>query len=282
MPTLALDAAALEKLVSAAVAAPSIHNSQPWRFRFEPDTSTLEVRADRSRAVPAADPQGRALYISVGAAVLNLRVAARHLGWAPDVRLLPDPAEPDLLAAVRLDIAATAARAEDAALHLPDHAETSRLLHLTAEAERRNTTAPAQRAESRSWIRTSEVPPYGIPAAALGPQPRGGHLPMRDFSASHAAEHRGVRLLRSRAPHRRPHHRARHADGLAARRPRPGTRPARRHRPRRPRLAAAPGHGVALPALGDPRPAPPPRPRPDADPPRLRARRRPHAPPGRR
>ncbi|WBP84883.1 Acg family FMN-binding oxidoreductase [Kitasatospora cathayae] len=227
MPTLALDAAGLEKLVSAAVAAPSIHNSQPWRFHLQSATSTLEVTADRSRAVPAADPQGRALHISVGAAVLNLRVAARHLGWAPEVRLLPDPAEPDLFAAVCLDGAATgpvpgterlyeaiwrrhsirtpftgeavppavldelvaAARAEDTALHLPDHAETARLLHLTAEAERRNTTDDAQRTESRSWIRTGDARPYGIPPAALGPQDLAGHLPMRDFSALHAAEH---------------------------------------------------------------------------------------------
>ncbi|MFH9347928.1 Acg family FMN-binding oxidoreductase [Kitasatospora sp. NPDC017646] len=227
MPALALDAAGLEKLVSAAVAAPSIHNSQPWRFHLQPDTSTLDVRADRSRAVPAADPEGRALHISVGAAVLNLRVAARHLGWAPEVRLLPDPAEPDLFAAVRLDGAATApvpgaerlyeaiwrrhsirtpftdepvppavldelvaaARAEDTTLQLPDHAEAARLLHLTAEAERRNTTDEAQRAESRSWIRTGDSPPYGIPVTALGPQDQAGHLPMRDFSALRAAEH---------------------------------------------------------------------------------------------
>ncbi|WP_224281962.1 nitroreductase family protein [Streptomyces sp. LS1784] len=233
MSTLALDAPTLEKLVSAAVAAPSIHNSQPWRFRLRPDTSTLEVRADRSRAVPAADPQGQALHISVGAAVLNLRVAARHLGWAPDVRLLPEPAEPDLFAVVRLDTQAPApapgteklyeaiwrrhsirtpftavpvpravldeltgaARAEDAALHLPDHTETARLLHLTAEAERRSTTDEAQRAESRSWIRTGDAPPYGIPARALGPQDLAGRLPMRDFSAIRAAEHQAPALF---------------------------------------------------------------------------------------
>ncbi|MFD8703433.1 Acg family FMN-binding oxidoreductase [Kitasatospora sp. NPDC059648] len=228
MPALALDAAGLEKLVSASVAAPSIHNSQPWRFHLQPATSTLEVRADRGRAVTAADPQGRALHISVGAAVLNLRVAARHLGWAPEVRLLPDPADPDLFAAVRLDAAAAApvpgtdrlyeaiwrrhsirtpftgepvppavldelvaaARTERTALQLPDHAETVRLLHLTAEAERRNTTDDAQRTESRSWIRTAgDAPPYGIPVSALGPQDQAGHLPMRDFAALHAAEH---------------------------------------------------------------------------------------------
>ncbi|BBJ39031.1 hypothetical protein SSPO_017490 [Streptomyces antimycoticus] len=40
-----LDAAILEKLISAAVAAPSMHNTQPWRYRLNPDTVTLEVRA---------------------------------------------------------------------------------------------------------------------------------------------------------------------------------------------------------------------------------------------
>ncbi|MEV0533556.1 nitroreductase family protein [Kitasatospora sp. NPDC050463] len=228
MPTLALDAAALEKLVSAAVAAPSIHNTQPWHFRLEPETSLLEVRAVRERAVPAADPQGRAMHISVGAAVLNLRVAASHLGRAPEVRLLPDPADPDLFATIRLDGTSpirapgaealsdaiwrrhsirtpftgepvpadlldrlvTAARAEEATLRLPGREETARLLELSAEAERRNTTDPAQWTESRSWIRSGEVPAYGIPARALGPQDRDGHLPMRDYAAIRSAEHR--------------------------------------------------------------------------------------------
>ncbi|MFJ2782018.1 Acg family FMN-binding oxidoreductase [Kitasatospora sp. NPDC087315] len=227
MSTLALDATALEKLVSAAVAAPSIHNSQPWHFRLQPETSILEVRAVRERAVPAADPQGRAMHISVGAAVLNLRVAARHLGWAPVVRLLPDPAEPDLFAGVRLDEASpvrlpgteelydaiwhrhsirtpftgrpvpadvldqlvAAARVEGATLQLPDRQETARLLEITTEAERRSTTDPAQRAESRSWIRSGDQPAYGIPVHALGPQDRAGRLPMRDFSAIRPTEH---------------------------------------------------------------------------------------------
>lgn len=167
------------------------------------------------------------MHVSVGAAVLNLRVAARHLGWAPEVRLLPDPADPDLFATVRLDETSparapgtealydaiwrrhsirtpftgepvpaavldrlvTAARTEEATLHLPGPEETARLLELTAEAERRNTTDPAQRTESRNWIRSGDVPAYGIPAHALGPQDRDGRLPMRDFAAIRSAEH---------------------------------------------------------------------------------------------
>ncbi|WP_457032705.1 Acg family FMN-binding oxidoreductase [Kitasatospora sp. P5_F3] len=227
MSATVLDAAALEKLVSAAVAAPSLHNSQPWRFRLRPESSTLDVRALRERSLPATDPAGRALHISVGAAVLNLRVAARQLGWAPEVWLLPDASDPDLLASVELDRHATAsspgtaelfeaiwrrhtirtpftaepvppvvldqltraARTEGAALHFPDRSETDRLLQLTAEAERRNTTDPEHRSESRAWIQGPGTPAYGIPAAALGPQDRTGHLPMRDFAALRPAEH---------------------------------------------------------------------------------------------
>ncbi|MDH6124036.1 hypothetical protein [Kitasatospora sp. GP82] len=228
MPTMALDAAALEKLVSAAVAAPSIHNSQPWRFRLRPETSTLEVHAVRERALPSADPEGRALHISVGAAVRNLCTAASYLGRDPEVRLLPDPGEPDLLAVIELDrpspVAASArtaelfaaiwrrhsartpftgppvppavldelaeaARAQDVQLHFPAGEERDRLLHLTAEAERRSTTDPERSAESRSWIQGPGAPPYGIPATALGPQDSAGRMPMRDYSAIHPAEH---------------------------------------------------------------------------------------------
>ncbi|MGY0056400.1 hypothetical protein ACWY4P_07560 [Streptomyces sp. LZ34] len=101
----ALDAAALEKLISAAVAAPSMHNTQPWHYRLDPDTLTLEVRADPERVPRRADPGGRALSISAGAAVFNLRVAMAHFGWRPVIRLMPRPSEPDLLATLRPDAA---------------------------------------------------------------------------------------------------------------------------------------------------------------------------------
>ncbi|MBF6177179.1 Acg family FMN-binding oxidoreductase [Nocardia otitidiscaviarum] len=81
-----------------AVRAPSVHNSQPWQWRF--DGGTLELFADRSRQLPATDPQGRGLVLSCGAALHHLRVAAAVLGWTAEVRYLPQAREPDLLAAV--------------------------------------------------------------------------------------------------------------------------------------------------------------------------------------
>lgn len=84
--------------VAASVRAPSLHNSQPWRFRLR--GGALEVRRD-PRLLPASDPSGWAARLAVGAAVFNLRLALAAQGWEPRVRLLPDPAEPDLLAQVR-------------------------------------------------------------------------------------------------------------------------------------------------------------------------------------
>jgi hypothetical protein len=89
-------------LVEDATAAPSLHNAQPWRFRFLRGDSTLRLYADLDRAMPGIDPATRALHLSCAAALFNLRVAAAHAGWEPTVRLLPDPTDPRLLAEVRL------------------------------------------------------------------------------------------------------------------------------------------------------------------------------------
>ncbi|WP_406164712.1 Acg family FMN-binding oxidoreductase [Streptomyces sp. NBC_00996] len=97
-----LDTKTVTALVHDATAAPSMHNAQPWRFRFSRDSSTFHVRSDLGRAMPHSDPDTRALHLGCGAALFNLRVAAVHAGWEPATHLLPDPADPELLATVRL------------------------------------------------------------------------------------------------------------------------------------------------------------------------------------
>lgn len=87
-------------LVAQACRAPSVHNTQPWRWRL--DAGGLRLYADDSYRLPMADPTGRNLTISCGAALHHLQVAARAHGWSPTVTRLPDPAEPALLADVRL------------------------------------------------------------------------------------------------------------------------------------------------------------------------------------
>ncbi|MFJ3336234.1 Acg family FMN-binding oxidoreductase [Streptomyces sp. NPDC086766] len=235
MSTAILDVPTLERLIAAAVAAPSVHNTQPWRFRLDPDTGTLEIRAAAERGLRHIDPTGRALHLSVGCAVLNLRVAVAHFGWEPVTRLLPRPDRPDLLATVRpagsarsaavpglyealwrrhssrfpfsgrpLPPAlraelAEAALAEGAVLDLLEPDDTERVLRVTREAEHRNTADADRAAESRHWVREPRAAALGVPPAALGPQDFRDRVPMRDFGA-----HRHPAVLAARPYETRP------------------------------------------------------------------------------
>jgi nitroreductase len=76
--------------------APSVHNTQPWRWRL--DAGAIQLRADPTRRLPATDLDGRDLLLSCGAALHHLRVALGSLGWLAAVRYLPDPTDPALLA----------------------------------------------------------------------------------------------------------------------------------------------------------------------------------------
>ena len=73
-------------LVAAATLAPSMHNTQPWRFRYEPASQTIELYADPARMLRFGDPDGRAAHIACGAALLNLRLAAVVAGRQPVLR----------------------------------------------------------------------------------------------------------------------------------------------------------------------------------------------------
>ncbi len=84
--------------VGQAVQAPSTHNSQPWRFRIR--GPSVEIRADRTRALPIIDPEGRELVGGCGAALFNLRLALRTRGLEVDVRRVPDESDRDLIARV--------------------------------------------------------------------------------------------------------------------------------------------------------------------------------------
>lgn len=89
-----------QRLVDEAVWAPSVHNTQPWWFGTR--GSTVTVHADMDRRLGVADPDGREMLISCGAALYTLRLAARHLGRRPHVQLLSDPDRPGLIADVAI------------------------------------------------------------------------------------------------------------------------------------------------------------------------------------
>jgi hypothetical protein len=84
--------------VEAAVHAPSVHNIQPWWFGS--GDLGISIHADAERQLRLADPDGREVMISCGAAVFTTRVALRYLGVTPDVRVLPEPDLPNLVARV--------------------------------------------------------------------------------------------------------------------------------------------------------------------------------------
>jgi hypothetical protein len=86
--------------VQQASRAPSIHNTQPWRFIWE--NGVFEVYADTARGLTASDPDGRELVMSCGAALFNLRLGLRKLGYEGMVIPVPDPREPRLLARVEV------------------------------------------------------------------------------------------------------------------------------------------------------------------------------------
>ena len=98
----ALTRQAAERLIEAATAAPSVHNSQPWQFVARPADRVIEVYADPARTLRRGDPRGRAVHIACGSALFNLRLAIARAGCEPVTRLLPSPRDPLLLASVRL------------------------------------------------------------------------------------------------------------------------------------------------------------------------------------
>ena len=78
-------------LLRYAVLAPSVNNVQPWSFRV--GKGEVEVYADYSRRMPAVDPNDRELLLSVGAAIMNFRVAAARFGYETTVLYQRRPEE---------------------------------------------------------------------------------------------------------------------------------------------------------------------------------------------
>ncbi|MFF7725488.1 Acg family FMN-binding oxidoreductase [Streptomyces sp. NPDC008001] len=154
-----LDDASVAELVGDAAAAPSMHNAQPWRFRYARGSGTFRVYADFERIMPHSDPEGRALRLGCGAALFNLRVAVANAGLHPEVALLPDASEPSLLAAVRVTAAGDeAARDEqDAGL---------RLLH-PAIRERHTSRYPFAETDIPENLRAALVDAAAAEGAAL-------------------------------------------------------------------------------------------------------------------
>jgi nitroreductase len=220
MMTTSLDLQTLTTCVQTAALAPSLHNSQPWRFRI--DGGTVEVFADRGRQLEVLDPSGRELLISVGAAVFTLRLAIGMQARTPQVIILPDPARPELVARIRTsqvttpsvqvrDLAAVisnrhtnrrpftnavvpadvmeqlcaAAAHEGATLTQAGAVTRDAIVGLAQTAEARLRAHGAYRAELGQWTQPRPHRRDGIPPTAYGPWDALEQLPLRDFGLVH-------------------------------------------------------------------------------------------------
>ena len=208
------------QIVAAATRAPSIHNTQPWRFVAAPDR--LDVYLDTARALPVLDPTGRQQIISCGSAIEFADVALTAAGYEAEVDLLTDDADPDHLATIRVvgayepsddDRALAAAidrrhtvRAAFQPRAVPDDLvdrlqreaaefdtwfkpitrseEEVATVFLTSRAEEMEQSDPAYVAELNSWMRTDPAAVDGVPVDAVpsgDPHARPSNWLIRDF-----------------------------------------------------------------------------------------------------
>ncbi|MDA3628942.1 nitroreductase family protein [Saccharopolyspora oryzae] len=212
----------VREVLIAATAAPSLHNTQPWRFRCTPNA--IELHADPDRALKAADPDHRELVLACGAALLNLRLAIRSFGAVPDVRQFPEHERPTLLAAVRAcarrpatpaerelaaaipkrrtnrkpfreDLVPTvlqehlrqAAEAERGWLAVLDRSQRSVLSALSRKAHQAQLDDPEFVAEWQHWTGRSDHERDGVPARTSGPTPEPqDEFVVRDFSGGNS------------------------------------------------------------------------------------------------
>ncbi|BBY98524.1 Acg family FMN-binding oxidoreductase [Mycolicibacterium fallax] len=119
-----VDSSVLSRAVSLASRAPSLHNTQPWRWVAY--RGTLALHLDRRRIVTNTDDAGRQALISCGVMLDHLRVAMAAAGWRSSIHRFPNDRDPDLLATVSF----TAADPEPTDLARADailHRRTDRL-----------------------------------------------------------------------------------------------------------------------------------------------------------
>ena len=98
MTSATADTEIVAKAIRLACRAPSLHNSQPWRWIV--GEGVVDLFLDHERVIRSADSSGREALISCGAALGHFRIAMAAAGWTVNVDAFPNPSERDHLASL--------------------------------------------------------------------------------------------------------------------------------------------------------------------------------------
>ncbi|BBX97777.1 Acg family FMN-binding oxidoreductase [Mycobacterium lacus] len=217
------DVDTLRTVLTLATRAPSIHNTQPWRWRVR--TASLDLYSEPDMQLHGTDPDARELIISCGAALNHCVVALAAMGWKAKVNRLPDPDDPRHLATIEVaphapdqadialaaaiprrrtdrraysswpvaggDIAMMAARAARCGVMLRQVDAVDRLRAIVARAVWQHVTNPQYLNELTTWTgRYGSV--AGVPARSIPPSDHSAPIPGRLFAAPGLAQPSGV------------------------------------------------------------------------------------------
>ena len=147
MSTQLPDAETVRAVLTLATRAPSIYNTQPWRWWV--DRASLHLYSDSAMQLPNTDPDGRDLMLSCGATLHHCVIALAAKGWHAEVHRLPDPADRNHLATIEVRP------------HTPDHADIA----LAAAIPQRRTD---RRIYSARPVPTDAIASMGARAADVG------------------------------------------------------------------------------------------------------------------
>jgi hypothetical protein len=125
VPNALVDNDVVKRAVQVACRAPSLHNSQPWRWVAA--GSQLLLYLDDDRLLPSTDKTGREALISCGAVLDHLRVALAAAGWATRVDRFPDSDDPDHLATLHLSALSAVTDEQHRRAEAISHRRTDRL-----------------------------------------------------------------------------------------------------------------------------------------------------------
>jgi nitroreductase len=205
---------AVLRAAQAAVHAPSIHNTQPWKWVVHPDR--LELYADTERQLAVQDPDAHMLLISCGAALHHAEVALSADGWQYDIdrpagsplavihprRHAPAPGDAirhfeqlsirhtdrrtvsdTPIPADVLDALVAATERAGARLHVLGRDQVIELAVIVEQAQKAETSDERLHGETSAWVAGNRADGTGIPAANLPEELPRTTVAERDFGA---------------------------------------------------------------------------------------------------